>query len=161
MKFFSYLLFVLLLGFGSCSEDDNADAFCRNGSCSYEYFKNSQINITVISQFGAFVEITGGSKQVFKRTYNYNDAPDIIDDELTEILVFELDKAKKSFSYSDENLAEANVLFGKLCYCPSGYNPVTSGTLEGKEISPGMWRIKANLQVENAVGPLTFDSIFN
>ncbi len=150
----------MLLPVLSCS-DDSDDPFCKSGSCSYEYYDNSQISVIAITMGGAYVEITAGDKQVFRRTYSYNDEPDIIDDELNEILIFELDKDIDSFSLKDDELAQANVLFGRICYCLAGYRPVSSGTLEGEKISIGKWRIRANLHVNDAVGPLTFEAVYD
>ncbi|MEJ2004041.1 MAG: hypothetical protein P8X57_03535 [Cyclobacteriaceae bacterium] len=159
MRYYTGALFILLVLCISCKEEVE-EPFCTNGSCAYEFLNNSQIEISWISQHGYFVEIVDGDKQVFKRTYNYQDSPNIVDDELTEILLFELERDVSSFKFTDEELTQANVLFARFCECFPGYRNVNSGTLEGTKTVNGTWRIKADLQVSSAVGPLKFEASF-
>ncbi|MCA6075303.1 hypothetical protein [Fulvivirga sedimenti] len=153
-----YILFSLILLFFGCNEEEN-DPFCPNGKCSMEVLPNSSIKITAITFHGLFIDIIEGEKLVFKRTYTYDDSREIIDDELTEILVFEVPEEAESFKFTDQELSDATVLFGRFCYCADpGYYPVLAGTLSGVMNSQGIWKITANLRVStNAV---EYDIIF-
>ena len=156
---FSVLLLFPLL---SCDENDPKADGCPNGSCEYEILENSSISLSNILNEGLIVNIESGNKRVFRRTFIYPDAKDIIDDELTEILLFETDPGVSEFSWEGEELTEHKVLFGRFCYCAYfGYTPVSEGTLEGKMIAPGIWRIKAQLNIGDAVSPDTFDVAFD
>ncbi len=143
MRNFICLLVFLAMG---CNDDDSSP-FCPDGTCSTEIFPNSSIEIKAQTFDGLFIDIIDGDNLVFRRTHHYDDDKEIIDDELTEILVFQVPGNADSFFFEDQELTNASVLFGRFCYCgDAGYHPVTSGTISGELTSPGFWKIKANLR---------------
>jgi len=144
----------------ACS--DEADiSLCPDGKCDMEYLDDSRIEVTMISQNGYFLDVQRGDRQVFRRTFEYNENPAVMDDELREILLFEIDGEATSFTYSGTSLNEANVYYLRSCaFCLPGYHKITSGTLSGMKRNDGSWRIQADLEHQDAVAPLTFDAIF-
>lgn len=155
-------IFVSVIFLAGCNDDAGNIDLCGDGFCTRELFTGSKIEPLQVSPDELFADIVAGDKIVFRRTYNSRDDKNIADDELTEILLFQVDEDIDSFYWKDEELEDAGVLFGRLCYCyPHGYAPVNSGTLKGTRISPGVWKITADLTVTNAVSTLKFEARFD
>lgn len=173
MKNTIFLLFAFLL-FQACNNDsgdtnnpvptcENCNFTCVNSidstvftnncidnwDCSFQIISASEIDITNMNGY------TNGNKNVFVMN-NYTQGDSLIaDDEFTYTLVFELAANQNSFSVENSGLADMNVHFKQVCFCPSvEFIPLTSGCLQGEKQANGTWLIQGNL-----VAPYDFGNV--
>ncbi len=104
----------------------------ENGDCTVEIFKNSELLIKKDDTGQLYVEIIPGIKNVFKYSYTRNKLEGIADSGYQEIILFEFLSGKINLLLQDKNLQEANLVFGRLCYCKgeSGYFRINRGDLK-------------------------------
>lgn len=150
MKRLTVILIGLSLLLLSCKEENPGNAFCPDGECTYTLFNESGINLVNSPDAGVQATVVPGDFRVFQYEYHYNDNPGIADDEFNDILLFQLDPDLTEFTLTGKSeLESASVVFKRLCYCfaVQFYN-ATDGTITGKKISDGVWRISINVEIE-------------
>ncbi|WP_339815771.1 hypothetical protein [uncultured Imperialibacter sp.] len=156
-------LFLLVLVFSlACEKEDIEIPTCEN--CSFTCLEASEAEVitndcmdnwdcafTVSADSkvatGEMEGRTSGRKNVFQMI-NSTLGTAIIDDELTDVLVFELDKSQNSFSVEGIEMKGMKVHFRRLCYCgETEFKAVTSGCMQGEKQSDGSWLVQGHLTV--------------
>lgn len=106
----------------------------KGGTCSFEVLKSKSLEIKTDGTGAQYPQITEGEKTVLKFEYKKEEDPKIADDGYTEVIYTEIKPTIHNLDLKDEELSQAKVLFGRLCFCrgQTGYYPVESGHLEIK-----------------------------
>ncbi len=158
-------LFVFLLAISSlisCNEPD-IDA-CRDGNCTTTYSENSQV-VEIANEDWLQLNVIDGNQVVFKYEYNYDDEELIADDELTELLYFQVPSNRDEFTIEASFFETHKVYFNRVCFCVKlGFEHPASGTITGKKLDANRWQVSADLSI-NYYGPedplrLIFDHVF-
>ncbi len=165
MKNSIYFLFLLLITFSACNNDndfndiptcENCNFTCldtnatdvitndciNNWECNFHLFENSTIDLNELRG------IITGDRLAFQMVNSTEGSPSISDDEFTNILVFELPTTQSSFSVSDTELESINLNFRRICFCTgTEFRAVTSGCIQGEQQTNGTWRVQGNLVI--------------
>lgn len=113
-----------------------------NWDCNFKVTPESKVDVNDPSG------VSSGDKNVFQMVNETDGLLEYIDDEVTNILVFELDESQNSFSVEDSELEDMQVRFKRICFCPEGvFREVTSGCLQGEKQSDGTWFVQGNLNL--------------
>jgi hypothetical protein len=104
----------------------------ENGICSIELLKNKSLNVKN-DEFGKMYYILedNKAKNVIRYTFNKDKDETLQDSGYREEVIFEIDPNGTQWNFSNENLQETKMLFGRFCFCrgATGYYKVTDGTL--------------------------------
>ena len=139
------ILLIFVLSFISCNEkESNSDTY------SYTFVDNSKLIISTIEEtYMKYGSIDDGKNLVFEYRFDAYDEIQIADDEYAETIQFEIDSNLQSFSYSNEELLNTNLVFTKHCFCyfpndeSKDVDPV--GVITGEKLSNSEWRISINV----------------
>lgn len=95
-----------------------------------------------------------GRNRIFEYIYQASENPDVSDDELTEIVCFQLpNTGSLSFTLKDSALIKAKAYFMRGCFCPDrGYVLLNQGIIQGKKLSDKIWSISINVTVSGSQG---------
>lgn len=96
-------------------------------------------------------DITAGNKVVLQYFYKAKDYIHVSDDEYSEYIRFEIPSNAKSFSFTNQELANANVIFNRGCFCPeTGNYRITKGTIKGKRkgCKTKVYDVEINIVIE-------------
>jgi len=171
MKFLKMLFLVLLIGFFSCSKDEDKVPTCEecnfdclegtetnittsdcfdNSECSFKVFANSKVDIEEFDGKGT------GDKNFFQLLVSSQGDEFIIDDEFTDILVFELDSEQDSFSAGKEDFDAMNAHYRFICFCTeTEFKKISDGCIQGVKDENGVWFIQGRVEIEYESGPRT------
>lgn len=145
----------------TCINEESVDVITNvcldNWECKFRV--TAQSNIDLEDNEG----LASGDKNVFQMINSTQGSPLIIDDELTNVLVFELDESQSSFTVEDENLKNINTHFRRICYCvENSFKEVTMGCLQGEQQSNGSWKVQGNLTIPYSYGnvEVKIDAVF-
>ncbi|MFK7972520.1 MAG: hypothetical protein AB8F95_19270 [Bacteroidia bacterium] len=130
----------------------------NNWECEFNVIPQSEVDLEETEGLGS------GEKIVFQMVNSTIGDPQIIDDEYTDVLVFELKSDQNSFSVEDDELKSMNVHFRKICYCVENqFKPVIVGCIQGEKQSDGSWRIQSNLTIPYSHGnqSVLVDALFS
>lgn len=162
----SFGFFAFCLTLISCSTNlpgELKQYSCRSGDCTYSFSEKEQIEIVddTANQY-IFVDIKAGDKLVFKYKYTADEEPNIADDEYSENIYFQVDPAAESFSFTDEQLADAKLVIQPICFCPPVVIEPRSGTLSGTRLDENTWEVTldATYQLYNETNEISFDKKF-
>jgi hypothetical protein len=129
----------------SASSDFEPEDCPDNGTCTFEFYSGSKLQIDDSEQYLTF-EVVAGDNLVFHFHYKKNDNPQIQDDEYQEDIYFEAKPSGNSFLISSDQLKQAGVIFGRLCFCPDEwYHWVDQGCLYGTKVDDDTWNVSLNL----------------
>ncbi|MEL7535174.1 MAG: hypothetical protein AAFN10_27975 [Bacteroidota bacterium] len=162
----SFGFFALCLTLISCSTDlpgELKEYSCRSGDCTFSFQENQQIEIIEDSTIqSTFINIIGGDKIVFKYQYIADDEPNIADDEYLENIYFEIDPDAETFSFTDEQLADANLVIQPVCFCVPIVIEPRSGILSGERLDDNTWKVTldASYQIYNETNGISFSKKF-
>ncbi len=134
-----FALFAILLT--ACnSSDDSINPELR----TYEFFEDSKM-IFNMSQGTETLTIEPGAKTVFKYFFRAEENEDIADDGYSENVYFEVDSSLDSFSYSNDDFRDINLVIKRSCFCANvGYVFIGNGSLTGTKLSDGNWSISTS-----------------
>jgi len=123
----------------ACSDTDD-DIY------AYRFFKNKQLNIISSDEMHIkFGEVKEGNNLVFEYEFSTEGEINVIDDEYTEFIHFEIDKNVEEFNFKDEELSTINLVLSKRCFCFFGNDEnkkaEPTGIINGKKISENEWNI--------------------
>jgi hypothetical protein len=144
MKIIKIILISLI--FFSCSEsDDNSDFY------DYHFFKNKNLNI--VSNHDTYIkygEINEGNNLVFEYQFSTQGDVDVIDDEYSEIIRFEINNSINKFNFTNEELStNSKIVLSKWCECFFEYDPdkdiLPTGNISGEKISETEWNISIDV----------------
>lgn len=128
-----------------------------NWECSFKVISNSVVSVNEAQG------VVAGNKTVFQMINSTQGSELIADDELTDILVFELDQPQSRFKFYDGDLARINMRFKRVCFCDEvEFKPINSGCIEGAKNEDGSWHIQGNLNAPYSFGSvhIKFDAQF-
>lgn len=163
MKNSVFVLFITLVLIQACNKEDERIPACEN--CNFTCLDMNETDVItndcmndwecvfkVIPQ--SKVDISenqgqiNGDKIVFQMINDTQGDSGIADDEITDIVVFELDESQNSFSVQDSELEAMNVHFRRVCYCnETEFKAVTSGCIQGEKQLDGTWFVQSKLNV--------------
>ena len=145
----------------TCLEINETDILTNNcinnWECNFKIAPKSKVDLSKIDG------LTLGDKIVFQMFKSTEGNIGVADDEIYEILVFEIDKNQNSFSVRDEELENMAVNFRRICYCTEvEFKNIISGCMQGEKQSDGTWFIQGNLNVLYSFGneEVKFDAKF-
>jgi len=155
------ILFVISIFLISCSKSDD-DNPGNPEEENYIVYPNSSLVVSN-TENGTFLEVEAGNKLVFEYRYSTEGRPEIADDELTEVIYFELDPNTENFSINQDDFEDTKTYLGKFCFCGrTGYFQVTSGEINGQKIGDLQWDVsldvKAFIEAENDIPEITFEA---
>lgn len=178
MKHVVFILLVVLCFFLSCDKQEvqvpnceNCNLTCiepadtnvitndciDNWECSFKVIPNSVVSVNETQG------VIAGNKTVFQMINSTQGSELIADDELADILVFELHESQSSFKLSGSDLAQMKVHFKRVCFCSEvEFKSVISGCIQGEKNSDGTWHIQGNLNAPYSFGSvhIKFDAQF-
>jgi len=141
---------MIVLSLVACQPEGLNPTNCREGKCTYSFTADKAIEITEDSTSqSSFIDIVSGDKLVFQYQYTANDDPRIADDEYTENIYFEIDPSLDRFSFTDSELADANLVIQPICFCPPTVHQLIVGTLSGERKNDGSWEITLDIKYDN------------
>jgi len=153
------IIFIISIFLISCSKSDD-DTPGNPEDANYIVYPNSSLVIND-TENGTFIEVESGNKLVFEYRYSTEGDPEIVDDEFTEVIYFELDGNTEDFSLNEENFSATKTYLGKFCFCGrTGYFPVTSGAISGEKTGDLQWRVSLDVEAliaaENEIPEIIF-----
>lgn len=178
MKLYAMLIFVIVLFCQSCDTEDDLIPTCENCTftcirvgdtavfsnicmanwdCQFNVLPNARIKIEETEG------VAEGANTVFQMMNSTLGSAIIADDEVTTVLVFELDNSKTSFTAEGEELQLLNMHFNRICYCVErGFVPVKVGCVQGEKQPDGQWFVQGSVIASYSYGDLTvkFDARF-
>ncbi|MFN4082138.1 MAG: hypothetical protein ACK4K9_00755 [Bacteroidia bacterium] len=94
-------------------------------------------------------DLAEGENTVFSYFYRAKDYVHIADDEYMEYFRFELKNPKRKFTLKDNELANANFIFNRGCFCPeTGNYLIKKGTITAKRKGRNAYQIHVKFLVE-------------
>ena len=106
------------------------------------FFRSSQVSILKPNEHLRLAAVTSGEKLVFMYRYTYGDYVELMDDEYTESILFEVSPDVEEFTISGEDLRANNANLGFLCFCEnSSFYPISNGTIKGVKIDENEWQV--------------------
>lgn len=146
-----YVIIWFLIAMFACNKSGTSSK-CMPEKKDYTYQSARQINIEKTSLPDTTLEyytytINSGDKDVFNFTLQFQDCPEIADDEGSRIIVFEIPGNLNSFELTDSaGLRNAKALINYACFCrPSGPVLLKEGFIKG-ERHTNKWHLKASLK---------------
>ncbi|MFN8205920.1 MAG: hypothetical protein U0T82_00730 [Bacteroidales bacterium] len=110
----------------------------------FNYYSGTSVDTVVRYHYN----LTGGDKLVFEYCYTSEDCKNILDENWSEKLVFELDKSLSEFECSDSALADLQCVYQQYGFLfPRGADRVLKGTISGNKTSPKVWKITAAVEI--------------
>ncbi len=122
------------------------------GDYKYEVINNAQIEVDSYTNDEGILSINtfkaiDGNKTVFCYKYISEDDPAISDDEVTRILMFEVDSNIDNFVLNTSDLSYAQCVLLQSCFCVVGGNLFAeSGSIQGSRNSDNSWDLKIDIQ---------------
>jgi len=130
-------------------------------TCSFLLRKDSRL---IYSESNTESYVRPGSKLVFSLASSTQGAPNIADDEITEVLYFELEPGMESFSAEAGQMDLLNLRFQRHCYCyDTDLKKPTGGCMQGQRIDDSHWKVQGNLTFSYDFGtvPFKFEAVFS
>ena len=145
----------------SCSTSDD-DIQDNPEEANYIVYPNATLEVNE-TENETFIEVIDGDMLVFEYRYSTEGAPEIADDELTEVVYFEIDKNTEDFSLNEANFEASTAYLGKFCFCGrTGFFEITSGEINGEKTGELQWRISLDVQAfieaEDNIPEVTFEA---
>jgi len=147
------ILAFLMIGSACKKSGETGAGKCTPEKKDYIYEAGRQIDTQRVSlpdtafEYYSYI-INAGDKKVFNYTLQFQDCPEVADDEGSMTIVFEIPGNVNSFQLRDSaDLRRAKALIHFACFCrPSGPVVIKSGIIEGEKKSSNRWRLKASLK---------------
>jgi hypothetical protein len=157
MKNIAGLLLLTLL-IASCNKSSVSD--CTPEKFSYDLLVDKKITILPAGQQSR-INIEGGDKLVFNYTHTFKDCKNIADDEVSEILVFEIPKTDNSFDVSGAALGTINCHSQVSCYCANvNAIAIKTGKIKGTKIAANKWVVEVDVTNTITSAKYTFAATF-
>ncbi|HFC00607.1 MAG TPA: hypothetical protein ENJ53_07360 [Phaeodactylibacter sp.] len=155
----------------TCIDESPSDVFtndCKsNWNCSYELHPSSKLQFEE-QEYEDVASIKNGDKLVFRAIWDTEGAANVIDDETTNTLLFEVDSDQTSFALDGEDFGLLNLRYQQLCFCGDvHFKKEMTGCIQGKQLENGDWWVQSNLSVKYNEGgnysfevPVIMDALF-
>ncbi|HEX8315832.1 MAG TPA: hypothetical protein VF609_12610 [Flavisolibacter sp.] len=161
------LLITIVINLLSCQKNEADKNTCAPEQHTFRFQTGKNLDTVRRENFiglgvRSFYTIKGGTNEVFVYTRTNKDCPDYIDDEGSRDIVFQVPEGINSFAATDSiTLAQMKVGMQINCSeCNTGLLPIFHGSIEGRRINAGTWRIKASLLPAQNSNLVEFDTNF-
>jgi hypothetical protein len=112
-----------------------------DGEAEFVFYKNSALEVNEDENYIYFNKVEG-DQLVFKYEFTADDNPMIADDEYGESIWFAVDAEADSFDIPASDFKDANVIFGRMCFCADrGYHRISDGCIHGEKVSENKWAV--------------------
>ncbi len=104
-----------------------------NGKCSVQLIKNKSVDIKMDGLGSTYYQLADdSSKSVVIYEYNRDVPEGLQDGQHKEEIIFEIDNKASEIAFSDGDLSNVKMLFGRHCFCrgQAGYFRVNKGSLK-------------------------------
>jgi hypothetical protein len=156
MKNIAGLLLLTLLT-ASCNKNSVSD--CTPEKFSYDLLPDKKITISSGQQ--PRISIESGDKLVFNYTRTGRDCKNIADDEVSEILVFEIPKTDNSFEVSGAALGTINCHSQVSCFCANvNAVAINTGKIKGTKTAANKWAVEVDVTNTITSAKYTFSATF-
>jgi len=137
------IFLIVLVTFLSCASDDNGIESNLPGEIDLSFTEEAQITIVENPDIEAsFLDIVDGDQLVFEFRREDGMDNEIADDEILELIVFEVDPDAIIFSYTEQDFIDNNVYYSVSCFCSTiGALPLETGTISGTKLTDNRWDI--------------------
>ncbi len=142
------LALLFLASITSCSDDDNLNP----GRESFNLWVDSDIEF-ISNEFGTNYSIETGTHIVFQYVNVRPEDPDISDDEISDVVFFQIDSSLEEFTYTDQELEPILTHYFQGCFCQLEVTPIVTGTVSGEKVNDSLWN--ASIDVEFVRGERT------
>jgi hypothetical protein len=135
----------------------------RTRKHEYNFQQNKRLDTVVSNSWNpntTFYVIRSGSQLVFEYKRINRDCPEVVDEEGSRSIVFELSPALQNFRADDSTeLAALKAGINYSCYGCRGFKFSRNGYIEGRKINENTWHVKGSLA--DTVGPfVNFEADF-
>jgi len=159
MKYLALLAGTLYLF--ACSDKKSGTDDCDPEEYEHTIKANSRIDtLTGGSSIFSFQVNSDPNKNVFIYTHTSERCKMVADAGYRETLVFEVPANANSFSYTNDELKNANTYYKMSCYCDVNARMVVQGTIKGQKISAAMWTVEADLTMPLTNKNISFNKSF-
>ncbi len=154
------LTFLVFISYNSCKTiADSSESLSKfnsvvncpdDGKCSLEILEKTDL-IVQSDEFGyLYPELITGKFTVLKFEYKRDEIPNTADSGYSEIIYVQLNPESLELELQNKNLANVNMLFGRLCFCrgQTGYYRVRSGNLSIKNLEKDTYQINLEFQID-------------
>jgi hypothetical protein len=131
----------------------------EGGNCSFEILKNKTLEVKTDGIGAKYPQLREGQKTVLKLEYKKKSNPELADDGYREIIYAEIDSATTTLELKDNDLQQAKVLFGRLCFCrgQTGYYSAKKGSFNITTDKNGSTTYNFNLKISEV--PQLFEDV--
>ena len=117
--------------------------------CSYKMKNNSILKTSEYDGVLNGVEIIRGENWVFKIEREYDDNPNIADDEFKETIQFAVPPCDKSFYFEGKDFEKLVAIYGSEAYSRDrGFYSIDQGCVEGKKQADGKWLVQMQFELK-------------
>jgi len=144
-----HLIWVFALLLYSCGDADN----CKDNEMYNNTVQEGKAIEFAIKIEGGFivVEQISDSKSILTYSYSHPHCLDIADDELTDIVSFQIPAGSTSFSYTTEvELLEARAYYRRIAFAPIDVNRIMEGQIDGVLKDNNTWEVNINIPIVNS-----------
>jgi len=121
--------------------------------CTYKLKKNSDLKTSQYDGVLNGVEIITGEKWVFKIVREYDDNPNIADDEFKESIQFSVPPCDKSFYLGGKDFENIDAIYGSEAFSRDrGFYSIDQGCVEGKKQVDGKWLVQMQFELKTRTG---------
>lgn len=135
------LIVMTLLIMASCGVKKNVSSTTttvasdcpKDGDCTIEVFDGKSMVVKTSETRSLYYDLEDAvNKKVIKYTYNRKVKGDLQDASYREEIVFEIPSGRDELVFNDAGLRDAQLLFGRFCYCKgqTGYYIIEHGSLK-------------------------------
>ena len=144
----NYLLLLLLLLVFVISSCDKG---CTPESESFEILGNSEITLEQLDD-QVFYSVEEGNQRVVVYNHSNEECKDVIDDEYSEWLSFELTADGDQFEYHDEEITQLKAFYREVgAWVSHVHYPINSGVIKGQRIGDSEdWQITIDIELTTA-----------
>jgi hypothetical protein len=142
---------VMVIFLSACKKQSSSTNPCKPETVDTYFEMNRTINASVRSNDLGLdpkpydYEVKSGNNLLFTFNQQYQDCPDVMDDEGGRLVMIEVPANANSFSIVD-NEGDGKILMVNQCFCYDGYpHMISRGKVTGKRISFNRWEIEASL----------------
>ena len=154
----TFLSFFLLFSLNTCKTVDKTSSLNLNnevisecpedGTCYFSIHENSQL-VVKKDEFGhLYPEVVKGDFIVLKFEFKRSELQNTIDSGYSEEILLQLKPNSLETELYDNDLSQANLLFGRLCFCrgQTGYYRITTGSLSVKKAGNKTYKLQLNFE---------------
>ncbi len=121
--------------------------------CTYQLNKQSELKTSEYDGVLNGVEIIKGENWVFAIEREYDDNPNIADDEFKETIRFAIPPCDKSFYFTGKEFENLAAIYGSEAYSRDrGFYSIDQGCVDGKKQADGKWLVQMQFELKTRTG---------